>query len=129
MNEEFIYTMLVRNIHTNEHCYKVGYTSSIIERLEQLQKRNVHFEYSNIKLYKHASKSMGYIHDEQRIHTANKNYRKIISREAMKEGFTECYELYSYGSIYNQLTKLGYTCIYDEVETMKPKVTPMFVWQ
>ncbi|RWT36261.1 hypothetical protein DN619_31665 [Klebsiella michiganensis] len=126
MNEEFIYIAMARNIHTGERYIKVGYTANIIQRIEQLQKRNKHFEYSHVKLFKHNKKLLGYIHDEQRIHRANTKYRANLKRDVMPEGNTECYESYHTSCIINQLSKLGYVCVYDEQEETKPQL--MFEW-
>lgn len=127
MKEQFIYMCTVQNKHTKELSVKVGYTSNILQRIKQLERSNIHYEYSGFRLFEHKSKIIGYLFDEQRIHVRNRKYLAGISREAMPVGYTECYEWgYQYDLI-SQLTYLGYICVYDE-STYQPPQTPMFQW-
>ncbi|HDC4282892.1 GIY-YIG nuclease family protein [Enterobacter cloacae] len=127
MKEQFIYMCNVRNKHTKECSVKLGYTSNILERIKQLERSNIHYEYSDFRLFKHESKIIGYLFDEQRIHIRNRKYLAGISREVMPVGYTECYEWGYQYDLVNQLTYLGYSCVYDE-STYQPPQTPMFQW-
>ncbi|MDX6895896.1 GIY-YIG nuclease family protein [Klebsiella pneumoniae] len=127
MTEQFIYMCNVRNKHTKENCVKIGYTSNILQRIKQLEKSNVHYEYSDFRLFKHQSKIIGYLFDEQRIHVRNRKYLAGISRDSMPVGYTECYEWGYQNDLVNQLTNLGYSCVYEESTYQAPQ-TPMFQW-
>ncbi|MHA1069243.1 GIY-YIG nuclease family protein [Enterobacter ludwigii] len=126
MKEEFIYMCYVQNIHTKESCIKLGYTSNIEERMKQLQQRNEHYQYSDYLLFKHKTKSTGYLRDEQLIHLKNRKYLAGIKRYAMPEGYSECYE-FGYGfELVDHLRSLGYECVNVEPE-VKPQ-NAMFTW-
>ena len=128
MINQFIYVCRVRNRHTGNTYVKVGYTSDILRRMLELEKRNPHFEYYHYQLYEHHTKKIGYFFDEQTIHRLNIKNRALINRDAMPEGRTECYESFYITDLVNQLNNLGYQCVYDEVEASKPKPASMFEW-
>jgi len=126
--EQFIYMCNVKNIHTGSCYVKLGYTSDILKRMDQLEKRNIHYEYSHFRLFKHDVKSIGYIHDEQKIHNANIKYRVAVKRDSMPEGYTECYEYGFTDVLVRQLSKLNYKCVFDHEVYQQEKVQPMFEW-
>nr|WP_314523112.1 GIY-YIG nuclease family protein [uncultured Rahnella sp.] len=127
MTDQFIYMIRVQNIHTGNCYVKLGYTSNIFRRIAELEQRNTHYHYSDLKLYKHSTKLLGYIHDEQRIHCTNKKYRADVKRDCMPEGYTECYDSCYKNDLVKQLTHYGYVCVYDEQEELT-KEQPMFEW-
>ncbi len=128
MKEQFIYMCNVQNKYTKESSVKIGFTENILQRMRQLERKNIHYEYSDFRLFKHVSKSTGYWFDEQTIHRNNKRYSALISKQSMPEGYTECYEWGYQYDLYNQLSKLGYTCVYKESDTPLVQQTPMFQW-
>jgi hypothetical protein len=127
MKEQFIYMCTVQNKHTKELSVKVGYTSNILQRMKQLERSNIHYEYSGFRLFEHKSKTIGYWYDEQKIHSNNKKYLARIDRNSMPDGYTECYEWGHQYDLISQLTYFGYSCVYDE-STYQPPQTPMFQW-
>jgi len=128
MDEQFLYMIHVKNIHTGNLYIKLGYTSDILRRMEELAKRNTHYEYSNIQLYQHSKKILGYIHDEQKIHSTHKKNRAYIKRDSMPEGYTECYDSYYKNDLVKHFRYLGYLCVYDEYYE-STKEQPMFEWE
>lgn len=128
METQFIYMVQVRNIHTGTCYVKLGYTSNILKRMQQLQNRNKHYEYTKYQLFQHSKKKIGYIHDEQKIHRTNKNNNAGVKREWMPEGYTECYESYYSNDLVLQLSKLDYVCVYNEQEHYGERIKPMFEW-
>lgn len=116
----------VRNKHTKESSVKIGYTSNILQRIEQLERTNIHYEYHDFRLFKHKTKNIGYWYDEQKIHNNNGKYLARINRYSMAQGYTECYEIAYKHALVKQLSKLGYNCVYDSTE--QPPQPPMFEW-
>lgn len=127
MKEQFIYVVHVTNRYTREHYVKVGYSADVLKRMEQLERKNVHYEYSNCMLFKHTKKQIGYIHDEQLVHRMNKKNRTYL-KDSMPEGHSECYEYWLLNELIQLLTKLSYVCVYNESQPV-PIQVPMFVWQ
>ena len=126
--KEFLYMAKVRNVHTGTWYVKLGYSSNVVQRLEQLISHNIHFEYSEFQIFEHENRLLGYIHDERRIHNLYSRFRAGISKETMPDGSTECYEYYYKTDLTKTLAKLGYKCIYDETAIIQ-KAESMFTWQ
>lgn len=109
MNEQFIYIVQATSKYNPQYStIKVGFTADPTKRLQQLRSRNKYFDYSEMALFKHNAKLIGYKHDEQKIHQLNLYHRVGIGKEYLPEGYTEHYESYYIPELYEQLTGMGY---------------------
>lgn len=114
---QHIYIIELRNFHTKEMYFKLGYSKDVYTRITQLQRNNVHFEITDIQLYQHPVRTRGYLFAEQYIHNKHSKQSAKMPKETMPDGSTECYHYHNLYLLKDTLTGLGYECIFDTKDT------------
>ncbi|WP_152064235.1 GIY-YIG nuclease family protein [Escherichia coli] len=125
MKQQYLYLVYAVNRHSGNTAIKLGFTTNPSKRLATLRQRNKHWEYSDMAVFKHPTKSYVKI-DEQRIHEHFKRER-ISSSYSFSESPTEHYNSYMDNDIYNTLLKLGYVWVNQPVPQQVPQ-SAMFEW-
>ncbi|EMO4245056.1 GIY-YIG nuclease family protein [Citrobacter freundii] len=110
MKEEYLYFTKATSRYTHNSFLKFGYTTNPTQRLKQLRRRNKHFEYSDMVLFKNKVKKDHYKDDEEFIHSDkdNKFYKARLDKQDIPDGYTEHYEYGFIDTLYKQLTSKGY---------------------
>ncbi|HFI6347902.1 GIY-YIG nuclease family protein [Escherichia coli] len=125
MKQQYLYLVYAVNRHTGNNAIKLGFTTNPSQRLQQLCKRNKHWQYSAMAVFKHPTKN--YVKDdEQRIHEHFKRDR-ISSSYSFSESPTEHYNSYIDVDIFNTLIKLGYEWVNAPIQQQVPQ-SAMFEW-